>query len=148
MNYSKIRISPDQYNYLMSPLILCILCLMWIFVRQLLAWAGCIINSKNNNRKYLFQELKVYFRFIQVLLSLLVYLWLFYDGGPYHIEASPLICSANQWTVSYMIGTSVLKELINYHIDSNPARNLVRNYTNIRTKTDSKYSYHGPSREI
>ena len=23
---------------------------------------------------------------------------LFYDGGPYHIETSPLICRANQWT--------------------------------------------------
>ena len=23
---------------------------------------------------------------------------LFHDGGPYHIETSPLICSANQWT--------------------------------------------------
>ena len=24
--------------------------------------------------------------------------------GPYHIETSPLICSANQWTVFYMVG--------------------------------------------
>ena len=29
--------------------------------------------------------------------------------GPYHIETSPLICSANQWTAFYMIGTSVIK---------------------------------------
>ena len=33
---------------------------------------------------------------------------LFHDGGPYHIETSPLICSANQWTDFYMIGTSVM----------------------------------------
>ena len=28
---------------------------------------------------------------------------LFHDGGPYHIETSPLICSANQWTGFYDI---------------------------------------------
>ena len=35
---------------------------------------------------------------------------LFHNGGPYHIETSPLICTANQWTGSYMKGTSVMKE--------------------------------------
>ena len=35
-----------------------------------------------------------------------------HDGGPYHIETSPLICSTNQRSGSYMIGTSVMKELI------------------------------------
>ena len=34
-----------------------------------------------------------------------------YDGGPYHMETSPLICSANQWTGFYIVGTSVMKEL-------------------------------------
>ena len=33
-------------------------------------------------------------------------------GGPYHIESSPLICTASQWSVFYMIRTSVTKELI------------------------------------
>ena len=33
-------------------------------------------------------------------------------GGPYHIETSPLICGANQWTGFYMIGIPVMKELI------------------------------------
>ena len=33
------------------------------------------------------------------------------DGGPYHIETNPLICSANQWTDFSMIGTSAVKEL-------------------------------------
>ena len=28
-----------------------------------------------------------------------------------HIETSPLICRANQWTSFYMIGTSVMKEI-------------------------------------
>ena len=28
-------------------------------------------------------------------------------GGCYHIETSPLICSANQWTGFYMITASV-----------------------------------------
>ena len=36
---------------------------------------------------------------------------LFHDGGRYHIETSPVICSANQWTGFYMITTSVMKEL-------------------------------------
>ena len=37
--------------------------------------------------------------------------WLFHDGGIYHIKTSPLTCSANRWTGFYMIGTSVMKEL-------------------------------------
>ena len=36
---------------------------------------------------------------------------LFHDKGPYHIETSPVICCATQWTGFYMIGTSVMKEL-------------------------------------
>ena len=35
----------------------------------------------------------------------------FHDGGRYHIETSPLICSANQWTGFYMISASVMKGL-------------------------------------
>ena len=37
---------------------------------------------------------------------------LFHSGGPYHIETSPLIRIANQWTGFYMIGTSVMKKLV------------------------------------
>ena len=36
---------------------------------------------------------------------------LFQNRGRYHIETSPLICSANQWTGFYMITASVLKGL-------------------------------------
>ena len=43
-------------------------------------------------------------------------LLLFHDGGPYHIEISPLICRANQWTSFYMIGTSIMKDFNNLHI--------------------------------
>ena len=35
----------------------------------------------------------------------------FMDGGRYHIETSPLICSASQWTGFYMITTPVMKKL-------------------------------------
>ena len=35
----------------------------------------------------------------------------FHDGGRYHIETSPLICGANQWTGFYMISASVMKGL-------------------------------------
>ena len=37
--------------------------------------------------------------------------WPFHDGGRSHIETSPLICSANQWTGFYMITASVMKGL-------------------------------------
>ena len=36
---------------------------------------------------------------------------LFHDGGPYHIETSPLICRANQWTGFCKIGISIIPEL-------------------------------------
>ena len=36
---------------------------------------------------------------------------LFHDGGSYHIETSPFISSASQWTGFYMIGTSAMKKL-------------------------------------
>ena len=36
----------------------------------------------------------------------------FHDGDLYHIETSPLICRANQWTGFYMITASVIKGLI------------------------------------
>ena len=38
---------------------------------------------------------------------------IFHDGGPYHIETSPLICRADHWNGFYVIGTSVMKELKN-----------------------------------
>ena len=40
--------------------------------------------------------------------------WLFHNGGPFHVETSPLSCSANQWTGFYMIGTSIMTELSIY----------------------------------
>ena len=36
---------------------------------------------------------------------------LFHDGGRYHIETSPLICSENRCTGFYMITAFVMKEL-------------------------------------
>ena len=48
---------------------------------------------------------------------------LFQEGGPHHIETSPLICRANEWTGYCMIGASVMKELtvswciVSYHIE-------------------------------
>ena len=37
--------------------------------------------------------------------------WPFHHGGRYHIETSPLICRADQWTGFYMITASVMKGL-------------------------------------
>ena len=42
------------------------------------------------------------------------YLSLFHDESPCHIETSPLICSANQWTGFYMIENSAMKELTHF----------------------------------
>ena len=38
-------------------------------------------------------------------------LTLFHDGGPYHIENSPLVSRANQWAGFYIIRISAMKEL-------------------------------------
>ena len=47
---------------------------------------------------------------------------IFYDGGPYHMETSLLICFANKWTGFYMIVTSVIKEF--KQTDNNDNDNL------------------------
>ena len=47
------------------------------------------------------------------------YLTSFHDGGRYHIETSPLIYRANQWTGFYMTGTSVTKERVKPCCQSN-----------------------------
>ena len=36
---------------------------------------------------------------------------LIHERGPYHIETIPFICSVNEWTGFFMIGTSVMEEL-------------------------------------
>ena len=52
------------------------------------------------------------FDFLQYLLQFTIFYFnSSHDGGPYHIETSPLICSANQWTGFCMLGTSVMNEL-------------------------------------
>ena len=56
----------------------------------------------------------------------------FLDGGPYHIETSPLICTANQWTGFCMIGTSVMKKL-NSIFDINLAKNILRSINKLVT---------------
>ena len=40
-----------------------------------------------------------------------MFLYPFQDGGRFHIETSPLICGANQWTGFYMVTASALKGL-------------------------------------
>ena len=42
-------------------------------------------------------------------------IYFFHDGGRYHIETSPLICRANQWTSFYIVTASVMKELNGYY---------------------------------
>ena len=56
--------------------------------------------------------------FILQKIVLEVFLWMsfneIHDGGRYHIETSPLICSPNRWTGFYMITASVMKELTKF----------------------------------
>ena len=44
------------------------------------------------------------------------YILAFHDEGRYHIETSPLICVANQWTGFYIITASIMKGLKNIGI--------------------------------
>ena len=50
----------------------------------------------------------------QIYQVFILQIYLFHNGGPYHIETSPLICYANQnqWTGLYMIETSVITDSI------------------------------------
>ena len=54
----------------------------------------------------IFQGIRSYY-FLQTICLLI----LIPDGDSHHMEVSPLICRAKQWTGFYMIGTSVMKEL-------------------------------------
>ena len=49
--------------------------------------------------------------FVRPSTRLPAHLLTFHDGGWYHIETSPLICRANQWTGFYIISASVMKRL-------------------------------------
>ena len=42
-------------------------------------------------------------------------LQLVHDRCTYHMETSLLICRANQWAGFYMVGTSIMKELMLVH---------------------------------
>ena len=44
---------------------------------------------------------------------------IFHERGPYHVEASPLICRASQWTDFYMIRASFMKEQVTNNLDEN-----------------------------
>ena len=51
-------------------------------------------------------------KLFSILYSIIQYIiQLFNEGILFHIETSPLIYCANQWTGFYMIGTSIMKEL-------------------------------------
>ena len=51
-----------------------------------------------------------------LLLSNLLFYVLFLSWrSSYHIETSPLICRANQWTFFYIKGTSIIKQLTSEH---------------------------------
>ena len=67
----------------------------------------------------------------RLLVLMAVYLKIerFRDGGPYRIETSSLICSANQWTGLYMIGISITKELnkVKKQYDTFHVNSLLRN---------------------
>ena len=50
-------------------------------------------------------------RLDQATLGNVITTYLLHDRGSYHIETSLLIFSANQWTVFYITGSCVMKEV-------------------------------------
>ena len=67
-------------------------------------------------RKNTEQKNSEYEYFSHSVISIWMWHWpvtrkLAHDGGPYHVETSPLFCRANQRTGFYMTGTFVMKEL-------------------------------------
>ena len=89
-----------------------------VFIRQF----QCIVGLKRSNWK-------------NNCLSRFDCYHLFHDGGPYHINTSPLICRANQWTGFYMIGTSVMKGLI--MVNQAHANNSMFIFANIDTGSNT-----------
>ena len=51
------------------------------------------------------QMLVSYLKQVSIPEQEFLILYPFHDGGPSHIKTSPLICSANDWTGVYIIGT-------------------------------------------
>ena len=70
---------------------------------------------------------------IHKLVNLQKALHLFPEGDFYHIETSLVIWRANQWTGSYKIGTSVMKELIK--------KFLIENLLFCAAKTNLDFGY-------
>ena len=83
--------APSHYKFRKTRTIYCYRKLFFYFFLRPWSWNKSV-------KVVLVSQLKPYFFF-----------YFFHDRGPYHIETSPLICSANQWAGFYMIGTSVMK---------------------------------------
>ena len=62
--------------------------------------------------------------------------YLLHNGGPYHVETSPLICLTNQWTGFYMIGTSAMQELNRWKIMPADSRKFQK--VNLNLLSDQK----------
>ena len=67
--------------------------------------------DRSSNYLYLFNNHRQTGERPSPTLRLLITSKTFHDGGRYHIETSPLIWGANQWTGFYMITASVIKAL-------------------------------------
>ena len=79
-------------------------------------WWRKVCKNDYTDLKLVLQHSPSFYELVQYLDALLhvkiEQKYILHDGGPYHIETSPLLCRANQWTGFSMIGTSVMKELI------------------------------------
>ena len=92
---------------------------------------SCCFKACFMNRTFVVNQLKelyhytilIFFNYSSQNLNDAYWPQLFHDVGRYHIETSPLICRANQWTGFYMIMAYVMKELSlddsSKHFDSN-----------------------------
>ena len=70
-----------------------------------------IYQGENIEALYFIENGSVEVKHGDALVGLIGEYLLTHGVGYYCIETSPLICSANQWTGFYAIGTSVMKEL-------------------------------------
>ena len=110
----------NLYWLFLSSSIFCKVCCFWNFLS-----ISFLVSISRDLRQILllilsdFKSITFYFlrdhddfRGNRSLINLLKFSYFFHDCGPYHIETSPLICPTNQWPDFYMIGPSVMKELI------------------------------------
>ena len=79
-----------------------------------------ILGLNLNNREYNFMHETWSFLFWLICDAFFCRIYLFNDGGLYHIETRQLICWIDQWTGFFMKDTSLMKMLTLFRRSTNP----------------------------